>query len=122
MLPARSGYGFHMSNPPAPLPAGEPTPPAADPVAIRASLSSRLVGEFDAEWERVLDRAKVSKDLADVHRLLHKWRHIAYAEMREPGSYFRTLGKAEQILRTGENPNAGSFEDMEAAIRERLGR
>lgn len=111
-----------MSNPAAPIPRGEPSPPDADPVAIRACLPPQMLAEFDREWERVLDQAKVDKDLARVHKLLHKWRHIAYAEMRDPGSYSRLLAKAEQIIRTGENPTAGSFEDMQALIRERLGR
>lgn len=111
-----------MSTHAAPVPGGEPRPPAADPAAIRACLSPRLLAEFDAEWERVLEQAKVSKDLGGVHSLLHKWRHLAYAEMRDPGSYFRLLAKAEQIIRTGENPTAGSYEDMQALIRERLGR
>ncbi len=111
-----------MTSSAAPIPDADPTPPEADPVAIRACLSPRLVGEFDAEWESVLEKAKASKDLAGVHKLLHKWRHLAYAEIRDPGSYFRLLAKAEQIMRTGENPTAGSFEDMQALIRERLGR
>jgi hypothetical protein len=55
-----------------------------------------------------------------VHKLLQKWRHLAYAELRDPGSYFRLLTKAEQIMRIGKNPTAGSFEDVQALIRERL--
>lgn len=74
-------------------PSGRTEAPDADPVAIRAYLSSRLVAEFDSEWESVLERAKVSKDLAGVHKLLQKWRHLAYAELRDPGSYFRLLAK-----------------------------
>ncbi|MGH3622670.1 MAG: DUF6247 family protein [Sciscionella sp.] len=111
-----------MVSPAAPLPGGEPVPPAADPVTIRACLSSALVAEFDREWETVLERAKQAKDLAPVHDLLAKWRHLAYAELRDPGSYYRLLAKAEQITRTGHNPDAGSFEDMQALIRQRLGR
>lgn len=106
----------------APLSNAEPVPPKADPVAIRACLTPRVAAEFDAEWEIVLDKAKQSKDLAGVHDLLQKWRHFAYSEMRDPGSYFRLLAKAEQITRTGGNPTAGSFEDMQALIRDRLGR
>lgn len=115
------GYRDHMSTPAAPLPDGEPSPPDADPVALRACLPPDLLAEFDGEWEHVLDQAKADKDLAGVHRLLHKWRHIAYAELRDRGSYSRLLAKAEQIIRTGENPTARSFEDMQALIRERLG-
>ena len=67
-------------------------------------------------------RANQSKDLAGVHDLLNKWRHTAYMEMRDPGSHYRMLAKAEQILRTGRNPDAAPFEDMQALIRQRLGR
>lgn len=116
------GYGVRMASPSAPLPAANPAPPEADPVAIRACLTPRVAAEFDAEWEIVLDKAKQTKDLVGVHKLLHKWRYVAYAEMRDPGSYFRLLAKAEQIMHTGENPTARSSEDMQALIRERLGR
>jgi Family of unknown function (DUF6247) len=53
---------------------------------------------------------------------LAKWRHTAYLEMRDPGAYSRMVTKAEQILRTGRNPDAVSFEDMQALIQQRLGR
>ncbi|MGH3928927.1 MAG: hypothetical protein ACRDTF_03005 [Pseudonocardiaceae bacterium] len=39
-----------------------------------------------------------------------------------PWSYHRMLAKAEQIIRTGRNPDATSFEDMQALIRQRLSR
>lgn len=100
-------------------PSGEPVAPAADPVAIRACLTPMLVAEFDREWELVLDRAKASKDLADVRTLLAKWRHIAYGELRDPGSYYRVLAKAEQIQRLGANPDAVSLEEMKALLRGR---
>ena len=109
-----------MASPAAPLP--DPVPPPPDPQAIRACLTLTLAAEFDSEWEVVLERAKHSKDLAGVHDLLTKWRHTAYMEMRDPGSYFRMLAKAELIMRTGHNPDATSFEDMQALIRQRLSR
>lgn len=111
-----------MASAATPLPACEPQPPAADPVAIRACLSSALAAEFDREWEIVLKSAKQAKDLAPVHDLLAKWRHLACAELRDPGSYYQLLAKAEQIARTGHNPDAGSLEDMRELIRQRLGR
>jgi hypothetical protein len=107
-----------MASPAAPLP--DPAPPSPDPQAIRACLTSALAAEFDSEWEIVLERAKQSKDLAGVHDLLDKWRHTAYLEMRDPGSYYRMLGKAEQIMCTGRNTDAVPFEDMQALIRQRL--
>jgi hypothetical protein len=100
----------------------DPVPPPLDPQAIRACLSPVLAAEFDSEWEIVLERAKRSQELAGVHDLLAKWRHTAYLEMRDPGAYSRMVTKAEQILRTGRNPDAVSFEDMQALIQQRLGR
>jgi hypothetical protein len=105
-----------MASPVTPV----PDPASSDPQAIRACLT--LAAEFDSEWEIVLERAKQSKDLAGVQDLLSKWRHTAYLEMRDPGSYYLMLAKAEQITRTGHNPNAVSFEDMQALLRQRLGR
>jgi hypothetical protein len=113
---------FGIVSPAAPLSTPNSAPPEPDPVAIRSCLSQHLIAEFDAEWASALEKAKTSKDLAGVRALLYKWRHLAYAEMCGPGSYLRLLAKAEQILRTGKNPTAGSFEDMQALIRERLGR
>jgi hypothetical protein len=97
-------------------------PPPADPQAIRACLTSTLVAEFDREWELVLERAKQDKDLAPIQSLLTKWRHLAYMEMRDPGSYYRLLAKAEQITRTGRNPDAASIEDMRALMERRMAR
>ena len=109
-----------MAPPAAPLPGPSSVPPPPDPQGIRACLTSTLAAEFDSEWEIVLERAKQSKDLTEVHDLLSKWRHTAYMEMRDPGSYYRMLAKAEQIMQTGRNPEALPFEDMQALIRQRL--
>lgn len=99
-----------------------PVSPPAEPQAIRACLTPTLAAEFDREWEIVLDRVKRSRDLADLHELLNKWRHTAYMEMRDPGSYYRMLGKAEQIMHTGSNPDAVPFEEMQALIHRRQAR
>lgn len=118
----RQGYGVSMASPAAALPPDhEPVPPP-DPQAIRACLTPDVAAEFDAEWEIVLDRAKASKDLAPVHELLAKWRHFAYAELKDPGSYFRLLATAARTLATGQ-ASAGSIsgEEMKALIRQRLG-
>lgn len=100
----------------------QPSPPAADPAAIRACLTPTLAAEFDREWKLVLERVKESQDLTDLHALLNKWQHTAYLEQREAGAYYRMLAKAEQITRTGGNPDAVPFEDMQELIRNRLGR
>ena len=104
-------------------PAGSPVPPPADPQAIRACLTPRVAAEFDAEWDIVMERAKRAKDLAPIHELLSKWRHFAYAELKDPGSYFRLLATAEHRLATGEVP-AGSVsgEEIKTRIRQRMGR
>lgn len=98
-------------------------PPPADPKAIRACLTPRVAAEFDTEWNIVLDRAKQAMDLAPIHKLLNKWRHLAYAELKDPGSYFRLVATAEHTLATGQAP-AGSVsgEDIMARIHRRLGR
>jgi hypothetical protein len=57
-------YGVQMASPSASSLPADPAPPPADPIAIRACLSPRLVAKFDADWDVVLDQAKVSKDLA----------------------------------------------------------
>jgi hypothetical protein len=81
-----------------------------------------VAAEFDREWEIVLERAKQTKDLAGVHDLLNKWRHLAYAELKEPGSYYRLLATAAHTLATGKAPPGSvSGEDMKALIRQRLG-
>ena len=119
-MSGRAGYGERMASPVTPLP--NPAPPPPDPQAIRMSLTPALAAEFDHEWDIVLERAKQSKDLTEVHDLLTKWRHTASMEMCDPGSHYRMLAKAEQILRTGRNPDAAPFEDMQELIRQRLGR
>lgn len=106
--------------PPAPRP--DPVAPAADPVAIRASLTPTLRAVFDHEWAVVLENAKASTDLAGIHALLNKWRHLAYAELTDPGSYYRVLAKAELIQRTGHNPDAVPLAEVQALIAQRLGR
>ncbi len=111
-----------MASPAAPLSNGGPVPPAAEPVAIRACLTPDVAAEFDREWEIVLERAKQTKDLAGVHDLLNKWRHLAYAELKEPGSYYHLLATAAHTLATGKAPTGSvSGDDMKALIRQRLG-
>ena len=105
------------------LAAGPPVPPPADPQAIRACLTPRVAAEFDAEWDIVLERAKQTKDLTPIHDMLNKWRLFAYAELKDPGSYFRLLATAAHTLATGEAP-AGSLssDEIKARVSERMGR
>jgi hypothetical protein len=71
---------------------------------------------FDAEWEHALEAAKHSKDLAGVRDLLAHWRHFAYQEIREPGSYLRLKAAAERTQATRRAP-AGSVSDEEMRAR-----
>ena len=97
--------------------------PPPDPLTIRACLTPHVAAEFDAEWDIVLDKAKQSKDLAPIHALLHKWRHFAYSEMKDPGCYFRLLATAERTLATGEAPPGSvSGDEVKDLIGRRLGR
>jgi hypothetical protein len=96
-------------------------PPDADPVAIRACLTPDVAAVFDAEWEHVLEQAKRSKDLAGVRELLAHWRHFAFQELREPGSYFRVLATAARVQATRQAPPGSvSGEEMRARIEARL--
>lgn len=98
----------------------DPAAPAADPVEIRACLPHQLVAMFDAEWDLTLERAKTAKNLTGVQSMLHKWRHLAYAELRDPGTFRRLQAKTDEILRTGTNPTAGSYTRMREQLEERL--
>lgn len=112
-----------MASPAAPSEQNHPVPPPAEPRAIRACLTPDVAVEFDREWDIVLDQAKRDKDLAPVQDLLVKWRHLAYAELTEPGSYFRVLATAEHTLATGQAPPGSvSGDEIAAMIQRRLGR
>lgn len=104
-----------------PLPPSEvPQDPAAEPEVLWAVLPVELRDEFDGEWGRVLDRAKESHSLEEVHDLLNKWQHTAAMELRSPGSYGRVLEMAAQIEVAGGRATAMSVEDMRALIEQRL--
>jgi hypothetical protein len=96
--------------------------PATDPRAIRASLPQALVAEFDVEWDVVLEQAKHDMDLVPIRSLLTKWRHLAHAEMRDPGSTKRLYEKAAEIERTGQNPDAVSMGEIRQLVDRRLAR
>ena len=74
---------------------------------------------FDREWEYVLEEAKQSKDLTAVHDLLHKWRFFAFEESRSPGWYAALQAKADRIRRTGVNPGAVPYEDLQELLARR---
>lgn len=98
-----------------------PAVPDADPVAIRGCLTPDVAAVFDAEWERALDAAKQPKDLVGVHQMLRHWRHFAYQELLEPGSYFRVLAVAARTLATRRAPEGSrSIEEIRALVDARL--
>lgn len=106
---------------PSPEPLVPALPAGVTPGAIRSALTPTLRGEFDHEWDIVLDEVKRSRDLGPVHSLLHKWRHIAAGEAEEPGRYYRVLAKAEQIMRAGGNPDGRPADDVMELIAKRIG-
>ncbi|MGW5108787.1 DUF6247 family protein [Nocardia sp. NPDC004123] len=100
-----------------------PQPPqisAGDPETLRVALRPALRDELDAEWVQVLDRAKQSHSLREIHDLLNKWQHAAVMELRDLGSYQQLLEKAAQIEAAGGRTTTVSIEDMRAQIQQRL--
>lgn len=93
-----------------------------EPLRLRDQLSGAALADFDEEWAAVLDRAKATHDLAEVHELIAVWRHRIHAERQQPGIHAALRAKAEQILHLGHNPTATSDEEMWAYIRSRLDR
>jgi hypothetical protein len=80
-----------------------------------------MAAEFDREWCVVVERVKASQDLGDLNAWLGDWRHTALMEMREPGSYYRTLAKVEETIRGGGDSDAVQSDEHQALIRRRLG-
>lgn len=100
-------------------PANTPVP-AAEPQALRAALTPELRAEFDREWDLVLEQAKESHTLEDIHALLNKWQHTAVMEIREPGSYQRLLDKAARIQADGGRTTDVSIDDVRVLLAHRL--
>lgn len=97
-----------------------PSVPAAEPRALRSALTPELRAVFDREWDLVLDQAKQSHSLEDIHALLNKWQHTAVMEIREPGSYQRVLDKAAKIQADGGRTTGVSIDEIRAAMLHRL--
>ena len=70
----------------------------------------------------MLERAKQDMDLAPIRSLLTKWRHVAHAELRDPGVTKRVAEKVDLIQQTGQNPEAVSLRDVRKLIEQRLSR
>lgn len=67
----------------------------------------------------VLEQSKI---LTGVRDLLNKWQHTACLELRDPGAHARLQAKAAEIVRTGRNPDAVPFDELQAAITRWSGR
>lgn len=94
--------------------------PTTEPKALRAALSPELRAEFDREWDLVLEQAKKSHTLEEIHALLNKWQHTAVMEKREPGSYQRMVDRAARIEADGGRTTDVSIEDVRSLITRRL--
>jgi hypothetical protein len=51
-----------------------------------------------------------------------KWRHVAHAELREPGVTQRLAEKVDLIQQAGQNPEAVSLQEVRRLIDQRLSR
>ncbi|AFU04218.1 DUF6247 family protein [Nocardia brasiliensis] len=94
--------------------------PAAEPKALRAALTPDLRAEFDREWDLVLEQAKKSHTLEEIHALLNKWQHTVVMEKRDPGSYQRMVEKAARIEAGGGRTTGVSIEAVRSLITRRL--
>lgn len=97
-------------------------PPDASPAAIRDALIDEERAEFRACLPAGACRAADSLDLTRVLDVLHAYHRIAWLT-RQQGvqAHRRMLDKAATVLRTGQNPDAVSNEQVQAQIEERLG-
>lgn len=78
----------------------EPLAPGASPRAIAASLLDRDRAEFLAEYDRLVERARVDLDLTEVLEMLEHWRGIA-ALQADPQRFARNVRRAAELI-TGE--------------------
>lgn len=78
----------------------QPLAPGASPRAIAASLLDRDRAEFLAEYDRLVERARVDLDLTELLDMLEHWRGIA-ALQAAPRRFARNIRRAAEII-TGE--------------------
>jgi|SRR6476469_354691 len=96
----------------------------ASPKQIRAALIPEEQGEFDASWQNAMSEAAKAQDLGGVFSTLATWRvHAEITQDLGHEGYRQWLARAERINRTGElPPGTVPLADVQALIRERLGR
>ncbi len=98
-------------------------PPDTTPAAIRDALIDEERGQFERAYRDALTEAGDTLDLTRVLDVLRNYHRIAWMTQRQgPEAHRRMLHKADEIMRTGTNPDAGSLEDMHAMINKRLGK
>lgn len=97
-------------------------PPDTTLAAIRDALIDEERGQFERAYRDALTEAGDTLDLTRVLDVLRNYHRIAWMTQRPgPEAHRRMLRKADEIMRTGTNPDAGSLEDMTAMINKRLG-
>jgi hypothetical protein len=95
----------------------------ASPAQVRAALVPEDAVRFDRQWRAAMATATEALDLTGVHDVLESWRRVAWlTSARGAEGYRRILARAEETLRTGEQPpGAVSLEEIRLRIGHRLG-
>lgn len=97
-------------------------PPETTPTAIRDALIDEERTEFERAYQQAVLEAARTLDLTKVLDVLRTYHRIAWLTQRQgPEAHRRMLDKAAEILRTGNNPDAISADDVKAVIAKRLG-
>lgn len=98
-------------------------PPKATPAAIREALIDEERVEFERAYRDAVSNAGKTWDLNPVFDVLRNYHRIAcMTRANGVADHRRMLAKAEEIARTGENPNGRSEGELMALINKRLGR
>ena len=105
-----------------PEPSGHPFAEAS-PAQVRAALVPEDVVRFDRQWRAAMATATEALDLAGVRMVLASWRRVAWlTAVNGPEGYRAILARAEETLRTGEEPpGAVSLEEIRLLIARGLG-
>ena len=74
----------------------------ASPAAIAGYLGAEDRDRFDAEYKAALVHARVTYDLAELHRVVERWRRMAALQVDVNG--FRASMRAIAETLTGEPP------------------
>lgn len=85
-------------------PAQHPLAAGASPAVIRQWLLAADAQRFVSEYERAIDEARTSLELAPVVEVIERWRRIAILQT-DPEAYRRTIRLAAELA-TGQ-PSPG---------------